>query len=96
MDINNIVKLAYTHPDNHAKSIRQIARQLDINPGTFYRILKRLGLVENPQRQHPVDPEPPRFSSDFTSCDQCPNRPEPTPPLSNRYRALYRATTSPK
>jgi transposase-like protein len=50
MNYNNIVRLAFTHPDNEHASIRAIARQLDMNPGALYRILLRIGLVTRPPR----------------------------------------------
>ena len=48
MNLNNIVRFAFTHPENDSKSIREIARLLDINPGTVYRTLLRLRLVKRP------------------------------------------------
>ncbi len=50
INYTNIVWLAFTHPENENKSIRAIARQLGMYPGTVHRILIRLGYVktENP------------------------------------------------
>ena len=82
LDFDEIVWLAFTHPRNRGKSIRRIARDLNMNPGSFYRILKRLGLVapeNNAQRQHP---DPRRCQSDLINPDdpaRCPDTPHPSP-----------------
>jgi hypothetical protein len=51
MNLNTVVRLAYSHPDNSGLSIRALARLLDINPGTVYRTLVQLHLVKAPARK---------------------------------------------
>ena len=51
MNLDNIVRLAFTHPENEHASIREIARLLDMNPGGVYRVLLRIGLVRRPPRK---------------------------------------------
>ncbi len=60
MNLEYIVRLAYTHPENEGKSIRFIARQIGLNPGYFYRFLKQLDLVfpQDPARSEET-PETP-------------------------------------
>ncbi len=60
LNYTNIVWLAFTHPDNGNKSIRAIARQLGMYPGTVHRILIRLGYVKTEKPEcHPETPETP-------------------------------------
>jgi hypothetical protein len=59
MNYDNVVRFAFTHPDNQGKSIREIAGLLGLNPGSVYRILTRLGLVEKPPKRGFHRPDPP-------------------------------------
>jgi transposase-like protein len=64
MNIDYIVRMLYTDPRNKGKSIRHIARAMGLNPGTLYRILRRLDLLppgsgRNKKRpDSPFDPAP--------------------------------------
>jgi hypothetical protein len=48
MKHEKIVRDTFMHPDNKGKSLREIARMLDMNPGVVYRILVHLKLIVPP------------------------------------------------
>ena len=60
MNFDNIVRYAFTHPDNRNASIRALARLLDMNSGSVYRILIRLHLVKRPPRKQKRLPGAPK------------------------------------
>jgi hypothetical protein len=89
MNLDYIIRLVFTHPENKGKSINSIARKLDMNPGSVYRILKRLSLVLPPKPRY--CPEIP--SSPFHPAKQA--RPTAPGPSNSRCTAMKNQKKSP-
>jgi transposase-like protein len=52
MNLDYTIRLVFTHPENRRKSINSIARKLDVNPGSLYRILQRLSPLLPPKPRY--------------------------------------------
>jgi hypothetical protein len=70
MNLKVVAYLAFTHHESKGKSIRQLASEIGMNPGGFYRLLKQLGLVhpeEKKRKRHFLD----NLTDVSTSCPHC-------------------------
>ena len=76
IDYDAIARLAFTHPANKGKSLRQIARIIGFNPGSLHRILLRLKLIPAPQQQHHHTIKSAPLTPCCPLCDKCPETPD--------------------
>jgi hypothetical protein len=53
MKNEKLIRNTFTHPDNKGKSLREIARILDMNPGTLHHNLVSLNLIVPPPPREP-------------------------------------------
>jgi len=70
MNLKVVAYLAFTHHESKGKSIRQLADEIGMNPGGFYRLLKQLGLVHpegKKQKRHFLD----NLTNVSTHCPHC-------------------------
>ena len=51
MNLKVVAYLAFTHHESKGKSIRQLADEIGMNPGGFYRLLRQLGLVHPKEKK---------------------------------------------
>ena len=81
MNYDYIIRMVFTNPENSGKSIRRVASELDMNPGSVYRILKRLHMLPEGAGRKRYGPDTP--FDPVLDCDRRKVRePDKLPPAS--------------